>query len=170
MSDTELIWRIVAGALCGVLIGFERARENKNVGVRTLTMVALGGAVLTASVAYSANGDPNAASRAFQGLVTSIGFLGAGLILQNRKQVRGLTTAAAVWLAAILGGVAGLGLPWVALACAAFAFTLLALGDNIDKWIIARFSDPAEAGPGKVDAGFPSGPAQNQDRDPPSTP
>jgi putative Mg2+ transporter-C (MgtC) family protein len=151
MTETELIWRIGAGALCGVLIGFERARENKNVGVRTLTMVALGGAVLIASVAYTANGDPNAASRAFQGLVTSIGFLGAGLILQNRKQVRGLTTAAAVWLAAILGGVAGLGLPWVALGCAAFAFTLLALGNTIDRWIVANFADP-------------------KDRDPPSAP
>lgn len=147
MSETELIWRIVAGALCGVIIGLERARENKNVGVRTLTMVALGGAVLIASVEFMAKGDPNAASRAFQGLVTSIGFLGAGLILQNRKQVRGLTTAAAVWVATILGGVAGLGLPWLALSCAAFVFTLLALGDKIDKIVVALFGDPKDKDP-----------------------
>lgn len=147
MTESELIWRIVAGALCGTIIGLERARENKNVGVRTLTMVALGGAVLIGSVEFMAGGDPNAASRAFQGLVTSIGFLGAGLILQNRKQVRGLTTAAAVWVATILGGVAGLGLPWLALACAAFVFTLLALGDNIDKIVVALFGDPKDRDP-----------------------
>lgn len=147
MTETDLIWRIVAGALCGMIIGLERARENKNVGVRTLTMVALGGAVLIASVEFMANGDPNAASRAFQGLVTSIGFLGAGLILQSRKQVRGLTTAAAVWVATILGGVAGLGLPWLALACAAVVFTLLALGDRIDKNVIAIFGESKDSDP-----------------------
>jgi putative Mg2+ transporter-C (MgtC) family protein len=147
MTESELIWRIVAGALCGTIIGLERARENKNVGVRTLTMVALGGAVLIGAVEYMARGDANAASRAFQGLVTSIGFLGAGLILQNRKQVRGLTTAAAVWVATILGGVAGLGLPWLALTCAAFVFTLLALGDKIDKVVVALFADPKDRDP-----------------------
>jgi putative Mg2+ transporter-C (MgtC) family protein len=147
MTEMELIWRVIAGALCGVIIGFERARENKNVGVRTFTMVALGGAVLIASVEYIGRGDPNAASRAMQGLVTGIGFLGAGLILQNRKQVRGLTTAAAVWVATILGGVAGMGLPWVALSCAAFVFTLLALGNKIDKWIVENFADPKDRDP-----------------------
>lgn len=147
MTEWDLIWRIAAGALCGVIIGLERARENKNVGVRTLTMVALGGAVLIASVEFMARGDPNAASRAFQGLVTSIGFLGAGLILQNRKQVRGLTTAAAVWVATILGGVAGLGLPWLALSCAALVFILLALGDKIDRLVVAVFGEPPNGDP-----------------------
>jgi len=103
--------RLVVAAVLGSVIGVERLIHRHYAGLRTHTLVALGGAAFMLLGMSIAHGDPNAASRALQGIVTGIGFLGAGTILklQQQRSVRGLTTAAGMWCAAGVGVATGAG-------------------------------------------------------------
>jgi putative Mg2+ transporter-C (MgtC) family protein len=106
LSDTELIQRLLLAAAVGGLLGAERELRRKSAGFRTNILIALGAAIFTImSVALS----PGAAdgTRIAAQIVTGIGFLGAGTILHNRDGVKGLTTAATVWVNAALGVAAG---------------------------------------------------------------
>jgi putative Mg2+ transporter-C (MgtC) family protein len=108
LSYLDVFFRLGAAVLAGALIGFDREIRDKPAGLRTLTLVSLGSAVFTLTAV-----DPNAAdstSRVIQGIVTGVGFLGAGTIIRGRTEesVRGLTTAASVWLAAAIGAACGL--------------------------------------------------------------
>ena len=112
--DAELVeWtlRLAAAAVCGIAIGFNRDLKGKAAGTRTLGLVSLG-ACLVALAGLDRLGDaagPDAVSRVvqgvLQGVLTGVGFLGAGVILKpgDSNNVRGLTTAAAVWMTAALG-------------------------------------------------------------------
>ena len=90
--------RLLLAALCGGLLGFERGRAGKEAGLRTHMLVTLGVAffVLIPQQAGVSPGDMN---RVIQGIITGIGFIGAGTILKlsEREEVRGLTTAAGIW-------------------------------------------------------------------------
>jgi putative Mg2+ transporter-C (MgtC) family protein len=120
---TEQILRLVLGMAAGLAIGWQRTVRHKTVGIRTFGLVGLG----TAAIAgvFSEALHPDAASRVVQGVLTGIGFLGAGLIIRRKDDVvpHGLTTAAAIWVTAALGCAAGLG-HWPVVVAA----TLLALG------------------------------------------
>jgi putative Mg2+ transporter-C (MgtC) family protein len=100
---------LVAGALGG-LLGFQREATGKAAGIRTHIIVALGASIATLipSIAGMATAD---ASRIMQGIITGIGFLGAGTILKGRDEshVQGLTTAAGIWMTAAVGMAAGYG-------------------------------------------------------------
>ena len=105
LSDIELIQRLLLAAVIGGLIGAEREWRRKSAGFRTNILIALGAAIFTiGSITLSPNGDP---TRIAAQIVTGIGFLGAGAIMQNRDGVQGLTTAATVWANAALGVAAG---------------------------------------------------------------
>jgi putative Mg2+ transporter-C (MgtC) family protein len=105
LSDIELIQRLVLAAVIGGLIGVERERRRKSAGFRTNILIALGAAIFTiGSITLSPDGDP---TRIAAQIVTGIGFLGAGAIMQNRDGVHGLTTAATVWANAALGVACG---------------------------------------------------------------
>ena len=108
-SDLDVILRPITAVLCGGAIGLERDLRRMPTGFRTMAIVALGACVV--SVAGLHTGDPAAFSRIAQGVVTGIGFLGAGVILQrgDLRDVKGLTTAATVWLTAAIGLMCGLG-------------------------------------------------------------
>lgn len=116
MNEIDLALRLFVATLIGGLIGLNRDLRGKPAGVRTHALVALGSAliVLVAGQLAGAEG-PHAAdaqSRVIQGLITGIGFLGAGVILHrvNDKKVHGLTTAAAIWSAALFGAACGAGI------------------------------------------------------------
>ena len=123
--------------MCGALIGINRELRGKPAGMRTHALVALGAALVTFSSVYlAAAGHPggslkvfdgNVVTRAVQGIVAGVGFLGGGVILKtsDRGTVRHLTTAASLWVVACLGIVCGVG-QW-ALAVAALLITLLVL-------------------------------------------
>lgn len=105
--EWELIGRMALGAALGYAIGFEREFRGKSAGERTFALVALGTAAVTAlgQEAFGA-----ATTRVIQGIVTGVGFLGAGLIFQREQGVvLGLTTAASVWAIAAIGVLAGSG-------------------------------------------------------------
>ncbi|ANQ85010.1 MgtC/SapB family protein [Azoarcus olearius] len=119
--------RLLVALACGALIGYQRERAGKAAGLRTHILVAMGSAlVVTASA--EAGMDPDALSRVVQGLVTGIGFLGAGAILKQAHEhsIFGLTTAAGIWMTAAIGVAAGLGRFATAVTAAALAWLVLA--------------------------------------------
>lgn len=129
----EIAARIGAALLCGAIIGLNRDLHRKPAGLRTFGLMALGTATLTVALAHSA--DPSALGRVVQGLITGIGFLGAGMILRpaNSNEVHGLTTAAAVWLTAALAILCGLGQIPLALAVLATALVVLLVGLPVER-------------------------------------
>ncbi|MDQ1462930.1 MAG: putative Mg2+ transporter-C (MgtC) family protein [Actinomycetota bacterium] len=107
MTEFMLVARVVLGALLGYIIGWEREYRGSAAGDRTFSLVALGA---TAFTALGVENFPATAEKLIAGVVTGVGFLGAGLILKgNGGQVVGLTTAASLWAVAALGVVAGAG-------------------------------------------------------------
>jgi len=131
----EILPRIVAALACGVSIGINRDLHRKPAGFRTFGLVALGSAIVTIAAQRLAPGDPAAASRVAQGILTGIGFLGAGLIVRRERShnVSGLTTAAAVWATAGLGVACGLGLYALALVGIAAALFVLIVGGPLER-------------------------------------
>jgi putative Mg2+ transporter-C (MgtC) family protein len=133
LTEWEVALRLIAGTAAGMIIGLDRARLGKGTGVRTLGLVGLGTAAATAI--FDASGHEDAASRVVQGIVTGIGFLGAGVIVRRSGETfpRGLTTAASVWVTAALGAAAGAGVWTVVGTGAVVAFVLLAVGPRIER-------------------------------------
>ena len=110
------VWRLGCATAIGLAIGLNRNLAGKPMGMRTLALVSLGAAIITlATISFGdLAANPAALSRVVQGIIqgvlTGIGFIGAGVILRDREQqtVHGLTTAATVWVAAALGVACGL--------------------------------------------------------------
>lgn len=102
--------RLGVAILLGALIGYDRERRGKEAGLRTHMMVSLG-AALFILVPLRDGMEIGDASRVLQGIITGIGFLGAGAILKQDAQgiIKGLTTASSIWVAAAVGIAAGMG-------------------------------------------------------------
>jgi putative Mg2+ transporter-C (MgtC) family protein len=146
----DLIARLGTAVLIGCVIGINREVQGKPTGVRTLGLVALGAALaVMASTDFVDNSQNGNASRAIQGVITGIGFLGAGVILKDRSSghVQGLTTAASIWVTACLGIVCGLGAWKVVLVSAVLMIALLTGGGLIDheihrRWLVRKKDRP----------------------------
>lgn len=124
----QVIIRLIAATLLGAVVGLQRERAGKPAGLRTHILVTLGTAVFvlaSSGVGMSLDG----LSRVIQGIVTGIGFIGAGSILKlnEERDVQGLTTAAGVWMAAAIGVAVGLGSLGVALLSTLFTLIILGL-------------------------------------------
>jgi putative Mg2+ transporter-C (MgtC) family protein len=138
-SDTQhlivILIRMIASALLGAAIGFEREHAGKKAGLRTHMLVSTGTTVFV--LAGLNSGMPHdAISRVIQGIITGIGFVGAGSILKREedKKIEGVTTSAAIWMAAAIGVSAGLG--GLGLSIIATALTLIVL--RITLWFEDR--------------------------------
>jgi putative Mg2+ transporter-C (MgtC) family protein len=120
--------RLLFAVMCGAIIGYERERKGKAAGLRTHMLVAAGSG-LAVLVAHEADIGEDGLSRVIQGLVTGIGFLGAGAILKRHGpgDISGLTTAAGIWMTSVTGIAAGLGRFGTALAASALAWCVLSL-------------------------------------------
>lgn len=107
---TRIVVRLVVAGLLGGMLGWEREHAGKDAGVRTHMLVAMG-AALFVLVAQQIGIEAAETSRVIQGIIAGVGFLGAGTILKGDgdNQVKGLTTAAGIWLTAAIGVAAGLG-------------------------------------------------------------
>jgi putative Mg2+ transporter-C (MgtC) family protein len=132
----ESIFRLVVATLAGMAIGLNRDLQNKPVGMRTLGLVSLSSALIVLScTGYgSLHYEQDAVSRVIQGILTGVGFLGAGVILhdKSRMKIHGLTTASTVWIAAVLGVAAGLGAWFIVVAGSAIALLLLVAGSTLE--------------------------------------
>ena len=131
--------RVIAAILLGAIVGIQREREGKPAGLRTHMLVCLGTTVFVlACTATSMSVD--GLSRVIQGIVTGIGFIGAGSILKlsEQREIRGLTTAAGLWMTAAIGVAVGLGALGVAVIGTVFTLLVLALEHVVDSRIRAR--------------------------------
>ena len=134
---TDVVIRLLIATAIGGAIGLDRELTQKPAGLRTHALVSLGAALVTASAMQL--GVPNTithadpASRVIQGIVAGIGFIGGGVILHAERQVKGLTTAASIFVAAGLGISCGIGKWRVALAATAIALVVLTLGRPLEE-------------------------------------
>lgn len=125
-QTTRVVWRMAMALALGAAIGWDRERRDAEAGLRTHMLVALG-AALFVLVPLEAGMDDEQLSRVVQGLVSGIGFLGAGAVLKDNEEgrIHGLTTAATIWATAAVGIAAGLG--HTGTAAIATVFMLLVL-------------------------------------------
>jgi putative Mg2+ transporter-C (MgtC) family protein len=140
----ELGLRLTAGLVLGAIIGFERELQRQPAGFRTHSLVALGAALFTIVSAYGFTGPMVDPTRIAAQIVSGIGFIGAGTILQHRGNIRGLTTAASLWSVAAIGTAAGAGLLIMAVVGTLLILIVLAVLDRIEAFVTRRFNLPPE--------------------------
>ena len=138
MTETDILIRLFAAVIVGGALGLNRDLHHKAAGIRTIGIVSLASAALVIAASDQPPLQPCSIAIApvIQGLMTGIGFLGAGVIVRGAAdgKVIGLTTAAVIWLAAGFGVLCGLG-AWTVLAGGvALSFVLLVLGGPLERW------------------------------------
>lgn len=131
------IYKLVLSMLLGAIVGYERKRKGQTAGVRTFSLIAMGSTLAMLLSIYVPqeymglkNGDPG---RIAAQVITGIGFLGAGAIIQMKGSVRGLTTAAGIWMVAIIGMAVGLGMYWLSIVASALILFILVQLERIEK-------------------------------------
>lgn len=118
--------KLIAAFAIGALVGAEREYHDKSAGMRTMILICVGSALFTIfSTRISSGGSPGDPGRIAAQIVSGVGFLGAGVILLRRGQIRGLTTASTVWIAAALG--IGVGVGYVLFAALAALLVIVTL-------------------------------------------
>jgi len=140
MDYLEILTRLGIATLAGGAIGLNRELHGKPTGIRTLGIVGLGSALIViASLNFDLAGgaDRNAVSRVVQGVITGVGFLGAGVIFRqtDNNQVHGLTTAACIWLTAAIGIVCGVAAWRLLFVGLPLVFLVLMLGGSTEQAI-----------------------------------
>lgn len=133
----EVVLRLLISFLIGALIGLERERHQRPAGLRTHILVCLASA-LFAMISIVAAGKANDPGRIAAGVVTGIGFLGAGTIMRHGSVIRGLTTAASLWTASALGLAIGFGWHFAAVVAAVLAFAALTTMKYVEERVTRR--------------------------------
>jgi putative Mg2+ transporter-C (MgtC) family protein len=136
IENSEVIVRIFLSIILSGLIGLERKMYNKPAGLRTNIMVGLGATILMILGLYILSNYNEAGnvdiSRIVGQVVTGIGFLGAGAIIQSRGSVHGLTTAASIWVVAAIGMAVGLGYYFMAVSATLASLVVLVIVGRIE--------------------------------------
>jgi putative Mg2+ transporter-C (MgtC) family protein len=146
--DTNLIvfFTLFGALLLGLVVGYERFYHGRAAGMRTYGLVCMASAALTVIAGYpgewygghvqaSLGADP---TRVIQGIVTGIGFLGAGVIMKEGFNISGLTTAASIWAASVIGVLVGIGFYLSAILLALLSALCMVWIPKIGKWLPAR--------------------------------
>jgi putative Mg2+ transporter-C (MgtC) family protein len=150
----EITLRLGLATLAGVLLGANRWLHHKSAGVKTHALVSIGAAlamliVMPVELGESdlTNISTDAASRVLQGLLTGVGFLGAGVIIHNArgKRIQGLTTAASIWITTMLGAAIGSGQLALGLIAVVATGVVLLLGNSIERLVDRKFGNHEEA-------------------------
>jgi len=139
----EDILKVLIATLLGTIIGFEREWRGKPAGLRTLALVSAGSAIFTIishHMGIMGGGDRSDITRIASNIVTGVGFLGAGIIFRGNNHVKGLTTAATVWVSAAIGMAAGIGSYSVAVVSTAIVWVVLVVMQKIEL-LLMRFSE-----------------------------
>jgi putative Mg2+ transporter-C (MgtC) family protein len=143
-TQIDLAIRLTMGLVLGAIIGFERELHRQPAGFRTHSLVSLGAALFTVVSAFGFTGDLVDPTRIAAQIVSGIGFIGAGTILQYRGHIRGLTTAASLWSVAAVGTAAGAGLYIVATVATVLILIILSILDRVESLARRRFQLPPE--------------------------
>ncbi len=140
-TATTIVVRVLVAAVLGGMVGWEREQKGRAAGLKTHILVAIGSALFVLAPLLSGieGGD---VTRVMQGIVSGIGFLGAGAILKLDKgeRVQGLTTAAGVWMTAAIGMAAGMGQEMVALVTTVMALLVVGAVPRLQR------KDPSDEG------------------------
>ena len=133
------VYKLVLSMLLGAVVGYERKRKGQSAGVRTFSLISMGATLAMLLSIYVPqeymglkNGDPG---RIAAQVITGIGFLGAGAIIQMKGSVRGLTTAAGIWMVAIIGMAVGLGMYWLSVVASLLILFILVQLERIEEYI-----------------------------------
>ena len=139
VNTVSSIYRLLLSMLLGSVVGYERKRKGQSAGVRTFSLIAMGATLAMLLSIYVPqeylglkNGDPG---RIAAQVITGIGFLGAGAIIQMKGSVRGLTTAAGIWMVATIGMAVGVGMYWVSVAATGLILFILVQLERIEHRI-----------------------------------
>jgi len=147
-TQLDLALRLTVGLVLGAIIGFERELQRQPAGFRTHSLVSLGAALFTVVSAFGFSGDLVDPTRIAAQIVSGIGFIGAGTILQHRGHIRGLTTAASLWSVAAIGTAAGAGLYVVAITGTLLILVVLSILDRIEEFARRRLRLAPDKGGG----------------------
>lgn len=132
VAELDMILRLLLSAVLGAVIGYQRERAGKQAGLRTNTLICVGAALFTVVSIYGFDADDTA--RVAAGVVTGIGFLGAGAIIRSGEGIlAGLTTAATIWAVAGIGLAAGAGLYVASAVATAIILAVLLIPHSISK-------------------------------------
>lgn len=143
-TQIDLAIRLTVGLVLGAIIGFERELHRQPAGFRTHSLVSLGAALFTVVSAFGFTGDLVDPTRIAAQIVSGIGFIGAGTILQHRGHIRGLTTAASLWAVAAIGTAAGAGLYVVAVVGTLLILIILSILDRVETMARHHLQLPPE--------------------------
>lgn len=139
--DWVLITRLVIAGLLGGIIGVEREFRAKEAGVRTHFIVALGSALFMIISQFAFGDKTHDVSRVAAQVVSGIGFIGAGVIIFQRNVIRGVTTAAGLWVAAAIGMAAGDGMYSVAIAATILTLSCLEMMHFVNMQVSEKVID-----------------------------
>jgi putative Mg2+ transporter-C (MgtC) family protein len=124
-TDLEMVIRLLLAFVLGAVPGLEREQKDRPAGLRTHMLVSAGSACFTMAGIYGFTGGQHDFTRIAAQVVSGIGFLGAGTIIRDRGNIRGLTTAASIWLVSAIGMLAGTGLFLLAITTTVITFIVL---------------------------------------------
>ena len=143
LTVSEDFMRLAAAAVLGGIIGLEREWSGHWAGLRTHILVSLGCAIFIIGGMGIVGRESEAVTRIVQGIASGIGFLGAGTILKldDKREIKGLTTASSIWLAAALGTAAGAGEFGLATASAIISVSVLGFLPPVEKWLARRHEE-----------------------------
>jgi putative Mg2+ transporter-C (MgtC) family protein len=130
----EILSRLIAAAIIGGFIGYERRVYHKAIGVAGMTLIAIGSATYMLLAKHLMQLDPESISRTLQGLLAGIGFLGGAVIFKSGTDVKGIKAAAAVWITGAIGLAIGTSYWWLGLTVGAITVLIMFVSD--------RFPDP----------------------------
>lgn len=154
MTNDLIILRLVLAGAIGALIGYERRMHHKAIGISGMMLVAIGSATFMLLAKHESARDPAAVSRTLQGLLQGIGFLGGAVIFKGGTDVRGIKTAAAIWITGALGLATGTGFWWLSVIVALATALILFIADRY-----GRRGSETEQSEESSDAGATAGPS-----------
>ena len=132
--DFEIVLILLLAMILGGMIGWARERDGKPAGLRTHILVCVGCALRMGMQAWMTKQYPGAdPGRLAAGVITGIGFLGAGAIIQSQGEVKGITTAATVWMTAAIGIAVGIGFYWGALSATLIALFVIEVVRTVER-------------------------------------
>lgn len=148
-EQIEIALQLFSAVIGGAAIGLNRFLRHKSAGMRTHALTSLGAALATIVAMQIGNAD--VASRVMQGLLTGVGFIGAGVIMRDgESHVQGLTTAASIWVCAVIGIACGAGKIMIAAVVTVITLAVLILGRPLERGI-ARMAHDEKAANDKSD-------------------